>query len=113
MKHRIATILLVLTASLVGTTVFAESGELDDTQQPAAQNILFAAEPEITALRERMQANREIMNGQLATQATLLFDRVRNEVRAVLTDQQGVTVEEHLGGRGKRGRYTLPDVKNI
>ena len=81
---------------------------LDETQRQAVQNIQLAAQPEITALRERMQANREEMKaldpndpnrptllseiadekGQLAAEATLLFDRVRNDVSAVLTDEQ-------------------------
>ena len=164
MNHRIAAIMLILIASSVGSTVFAESGErsnadrggrgdhhgmsgggfgapgrfsekmadrlgLDETQRQAVQNIRLAAEPEVTALRERTQANREKMKaldandpnratllndiavekGQLATEATLLFDRVRNEVSAVLTDEQRAKVEEHLngrglGGKGKRGR---------
>jgi Spy/CpxP family protein refolding chaperone len=149
MNHRIAAIPLVLIASLIasliGSTVFAESGErsggdfgapghfsekmadrlgLDETQRQTVQNIRLAAEPEVTALRERMQANREKMKaldandpnrsallndiavekGQLATESTLLFDRVRNEFSAVLTDEQRAKVEEHRGGKGKRGR---------
>ena len=149
MKNRIAAITLVLIASLIGSTVFAESGQrsrgdrgashgmpghfsekmadrlgLDETQRQTVQNIRLAAEPEVTALRERMQANRGKMKaldandpnrsallndiavekGQLATESTLLFDRFRNEVSAVLTDEQRAKVEEHSGGRGKRSR---------
>ena len=158
MNNRIATIMLVLVASTVGTTVLAQSGDrskgdrgdhhgmhgdkfgapghfsekmadrlgLDETQRQTVQNIQLAAEPEIAALRERMQANRENMKvlnsndandpnrstllndiavekGQLATESTLLFDRVRNEVNAVLTDEQRAMVEEHRGQKGKRG----------
>ena len=158
MNNRIATIMLVLVASTVGTTVLAQSGdrskgdrgdhhgmhgdkfdapghfsekmadrlELDETQRQTVQNIQLAAEPEIAALRERMQANRENMmalnsndandpnrstllndiaveKGRLATEATLLFDRVRNEISAVLTDEQRAIAEEHRGTKGKRG----------
>ncbi len=156
MNKRIATIMLVLVASTVGTAVLAESGdrskgdrggrhgmhggnfaapghfsekmadrlELDETQRQTVQNIQLAAEPEVTALRERMQANREDMKaldpndpnrsallndiaiekGQLTTEATLLFDRVRGELSAVLTDEQRAKAEEHHGRKGKRDR---------
>ena len=106
------------------TEKMADHLGLDDTQRQTVQNIQLAAEPEVTALRERMQANREKMKGldaddpnrsallndiavekgQLTTEATLLFDRVRNEVGAVLTDEQRAMVEEHRSGKGKRGR---------
>ncbi len=156
MNKRIATIMLVLVASTVGTAVLAQSGdhskgdrgdrhgmhgdhfgapghfsekmadrlELDETQRQSVQNIQLSAEPEITALRERMQANREAMKaldandpnrsallndiaiekGQLTTEATLLFDRVRGELSAVLTDEQRAKAEEHRGRKGKRDR---------
>jgi Spy/CpxP family protein refolding chaperone len=148
MKNRTAAIMLVVIAVSAGSVVYAESGEhsgrdrgdrhsmsghfsekmadhlgLDETQRQTVQNIRLAAEPEVTALRERMQANREKMQaldandpnrsallndiaaekGQLTTESTLLFDRVRNEVGAVLTDEQRAKVEEHSGGRGNRG----------
>jgi Spy/CpxP family protein refolding chaperone len=156
MNKRIATIMLVLVASTVGTTVLAQSGdrskgdrgdhhgmrgdtfaapgrfsekmadrlELDDTQRQAVENIKLAAEPEVTALRERMHANREAMKaldpndlnrsallndiavekGQLVTESTLLFERVRGELSAVLTEEQRAKIEEHRGRKGKRGR---------
>ena len=82
----------------------ADHLDLDDTQRATVQNILEAARPEFQALREQARANREalrtldagdpavndiaISNGELATQGTLLAHRVRNEVRAVLTDEQ-------------------------
>jgi Spy/CpxP family protein refolding chaperone len=44
-----------------------------------------------------------VEKGQLATESTLLFDRVRNEFSAVLTDEQRAKVEGHRGGMGKRG----------
>ena len=87
---------------------FAERLGLDDTQRQSVQNIHDAARPEMDALRERMKANRESMraldendpnrsvllsqvaaeNGQLTTESILLFDRVRNDMNAVLTDEQ-------------------------
>ena len=105
----------------------ADRLELDEAQRQAVQNIQLASEPEVTALRERVQSNREQMKalnsndpndpnrsallndiaiekGQLATEATLLFDRVRNEISAVLTDEQRAMVEEHKGKKGKRSR---------
>ncbi len=82
----------------------ADHLDLDDTQRATVRNILEAARPEFQALREQARANREalqaldagdpsvndiaISNGELATQGTLLAHRVRNEVRAVLTDEQ-------------------------
>ncbi|MDJ0909169.1 MAG: Spy/CpxP family protein refolding chaperone [Woeseiaceae bacterium] len=82
----------------------ADHLDLNDTQRATVQNILEAARPEFQALREQARANREalraldvgdpavndiaISNGELATQGTLLAHRVRNEVRAVLTDEQ-------------------------
>lgn len=152
MKYRIAAIMVVLIASSVGSTVFAQSDErphgerhgmpgggfgapgqlsermadrlgLDETQRQTVQNIQLAAQPEITALRERMQVNREAMKaldpndpnrsallseiadekGQLAAEATLLFDRVRIEVSAVLTDEQRAKFEQGRDRMGKRG----------
>ena len=82
----------------------ADHLDLDDAQRASVQNILEAARPEFQSLREQARANREalrdldpndpsvndiaISNGELATQGTLLAHRVRNEVRAVLTDEQ-------------------------
>ena len=104
---------------------------LDETQKQTVQNIQTAAKPEITALRERTKANRDKMqalgaddpnrsallndiaveNGQLATEATLLFDRVRGELSAVLTDEQRAMVEEHQG-RNRNGRKGKRDRKS-
>ena len=154
MKYRIAAIMVVLIASSVGSTVFAQSDErpqgerhrmpgggfgqlsermadrlgLDETQRQSVQNIQLAARPEITALRERMQSNREEMKaldpddpnrsaslseiadekGQLAAEATLLFDRVRNEVSAVLTDEQRTKFEQGRDRMGKRDGERKP-----
>ncbi len=86
----------------------ADHLDLDDAQRETVQNILEAARPEIEALREQFRANREALqsldatdpaystelnnialsNGQLATDGTLLFTRVRSEINAVLTDEQ-------------------------
>ena len=82
--------------------------DLDATQRAEVQNIVEAARPEFEALRMQLRANREAMqsldaevpgywtqlndiaisNGQLATDGTLLFTRVRTEIRAVLTEEQ-------------------------
>ena len=86
----------------------ADHLDLDDAQRETVKNILEAAKPEMEALREQFKANREALealdtsdpaystelnnialsNGQLATDGTLLFTRVRAEVNAVLTDEQ-------------------------
>lgn len=86
----------------------ADHLDLDDSQREQVQNIVEAARPEIEALREQLRANREalgsldaddpaystqlndiaVSNGQLATEGTLLFTRVRSEINAVLTEEQ-------------------------
>lgn len=86
----------------------ADHLDLDDAQRESVRNILEAARPEIEALRAQFRANRDalealdasdpaysaelnsiaISNGQLATEGTLLFTRIRTEVHAVLTDEQ-------------------------
>jgi len=86
----------------------ADHLDLDDAQRDTISNIFEAAKPEVEALREQVRANREALdaldpndaeysttlnniatsNGQLATEGTLLFTRIRNEVHAVLTDEQ-------------------------
>ena len=91
----------------------ADHLDLDDAQRDAVNNILEAARPEIEALREKARANREalqaldandaaystelnniaISNGELATEGTLLFTRIRTEVHAVLTDEQIAKLE--------------------
>ena len=78
--------------------------DLDDAQRESVKNIMEAAKPELEALREKFRANQEalqaldagdpeiqniaISNGQLATEGTLLFSRIRGEVHAVLTEEQ-------------------------
>lgn len=96
--------------------------ELDETQQDSVRNIMEAAKPEVDALRDQVRANRAaikelatndaeiqnlaISNGALATEATLLFARVRGEVNAVLTDEQRTKLAElkNRKGDGKRRR---------
>ena len=86
----------------------ADHLDLDDVQREQVQNIVEAAKPEFEALREQLRANREalqslatddpaystqlndiaVSNGELATEGTLLFTRVRSEIHAVLTEEQ-------------------------
>ena len=88
----------------------AERLGLDEAQRESVDNIMSAAKPEIKALREKAKANRDalkeldasdpevqniaISNGELATEATLLFARVRGEINAVLTDEQRAELAE-------------------
>lgn len=91
----------------------ADHLDLTDAQRDSVENILQAAKPEIEALREQANANREaiesldpadpaydtvlnniaLSNGELATSATLLVTSVRNQVHAVLTDEQIAKLE--------------------
>lgn len=95
----------------------AEHLDLDDAQRESVENIMGAAQPEIEALRERLRANHDALkslsgsgpdvqniatsNGALATEATLLFVRVRTEIDAVLTDEQRAKLAEFKGRKGK------------
>mgnify|MGYP001821667869 FL=1 len=96
----------------------AERLDLDEAQRESVDNIMSAAKPEIKALRERAKANHEalkalgpgdpevqniaISNGELATEATLLFARVRSEIDAVLTDEQRAELAELQDRAGDR-----------
>ncbi len=100
----------------------ADHLDLDDAQRDAVSNILEAAKPEIQALREKARANREalealdvndagystelnniaISNGELATEGTLLFTRIRTEVHAVLSDEQIAKLERSKERMKKR-----------
>ena len=96
----------------------AERLDLDEAQRESVDNIMNAAKPEIKALRERAKANHEalralgpadpevqniaISNGELATEATLLFARVRGEIDAVLTDEQRAELAELKDRAGDR-----------
>ena len=102
----------------------ADHLDLDDTQRESVRNIIEAAKPEIEALRDQVKANREalealdvndaaystelnniaISNGELATQGTLLFTRLRSEVHAVLTDEQIAKLERGKERMKKRFR---------
>jgi Spy/CpxP family protein refolding chaperone len=97
--------------------------DLDDTQRQTVDNIFEAAKPEFDALRERKQSNRTALadldpadanyaidleaaaaeKGQLAKEKTLLFARVRNEVNAVLTEDQRAKLEQGMERRTERG----------
>lgn len=92
--------------------------DLDDAQREQLRNIMTAAQPEIKALRDSARENREALkaldvndpevqniatsNGALATEATLLFTRVRSEIEAVLTDEQRARLAELKESRGDR-----------
>ncbi len=96
--------------------------DLDDAQRADVLNILEAAKPEAQALREQMIANKEALksldvsdpayatelnnialsNGQLATEGTLLFTRVRTEIGAVLTDEQRDKLERSMERKRER-----------
>lgn len=97
--------------------------DLDELQEQNIDNIVTAAKPEIDALRERRKETREAMRaldpadpdysaklsslatdiGELATEATLLFGRVRLEVTEQLTDAQKAELEDAFEKR--RGRF--------
>lgn len=97
----------------------AEHLDLDDVQRESVKNIMEAAKPELKALREQFSSNREalqaldagdpevqniaISNGQLATEGTLLFSRIRGEIHAVLTDEQLAKAAEFKEQRKERG----------
>ncbi len=96
----------------------ADHLDLDDVQRESVRNIMSAARPEMEALRERFRANHEalralaagdpeiqniaISNGELATEATLLFARVHGEIDAVLTDEQRAQIAEFRERRSER-----------
>lgn len=101
----------------------AEHLGLDDVQKQTIQNILEAAKPELDALREAQRTNHEALvaldpadpnystaindiaaeKGRLVTEGTLLRSRVRNEINAVLTDEQ----REQLGQGRQRMRGAI------
>jgi Spy/CpxP family protein refolding chaperone len=86
----------------------ADHLDLDDAQRERVQSILEAVQAEAEALRTEGAANREALQaldtndpgyetelnnlalsqGRLATEGLLLATRVRNEINAVLTDEQ-------------------------
>ena len=103
--------------------------QLDDSQAQALNNIVTAAMPEITELRDAAHANREAIaaldlddpdyaarldnlaaeNGRLAAAATRLHGRLRSEISAALTPEQRAElrqrmsdVREHFARRGHR-----------
>ena len=102
----------------------ADHLDLDETQRQSVANIAEAAKPEFQALRDSVRANRQALaaldpadanysvdlnsiaadNGRLATEATLLVTRVRNDVKAVLTEEQRAKLEERNEERKQRMR---------
>ncbi len=108
-----------------GRAIFSERMadrlNLDDVQRQTIRNIVDAAKPEMQALRERIRANREGLNalnaadanlqnlamekGSLATEQTLLRHRVRNDIAAVLNEEQLAALEarKNRGRDGRRG----------
>ena len=102
--------------------------DLDEIQEQNINNILTAVKPEAEALRERGRESREAMRaldpadpdysaklnnlaaeiGELATEATLLFGRVRLEVTQELTAEQAAELaelaEQRRDGFGRRWR---------
>ncbi|MDH4047093.1 MAG: Spy/CpxP family protein refolding chaperone [Gammaproteobacteria bacterium] len=96
----------------------AEHLGLDETQRESVDNIMSAAKPEMEALRDKARANHEVLraldsgdpevmniaasNGELATEATLLFARVRGEIDAVLTDEQRAKLAEFKDRKSDR-----------
>ncbi len=99
--------------------------ELDETQELAIRNIVDAAKPEVEALRQQAQLNREAMHeldvaaadydsklrnyanrtGELATQMTLLHGHVLAQVSAELTDEQRDKMSKQRDGMHKRLKH--------
>lgn len=97
--------------------------DLDDTQAQSVRNIVDAAAPEMTSLRERTRENHEQIraldsnqadydaalanlartSGELATEATLLHGRLRAELNAVLTAEQQQKLAEKMSKHERAG----------
>ena len=105
----------------------ADRLDLDETQRETVKNIMEAAQPEMKALREKLRANHDALqaldvgdpevqniaasNGELATEATLLFSRIRGEIHAVLTDEQRAqlpTEKKRMETQGTRRASARP-----
>ena len=102
--------------------------ELDEAQKQSIENILDASRPEFQALRTDFRANRRALdaldpadanysaaindiaaeNGRLATEGTLLMSRVRNEIHAVLTEEQRAKLEQGKQRRQGAGERRPP-----
>jgi Spy/CpxP family protein refolding chaperone len=94
----------------------AERLDLDETQRQEVRNIMEAAKPSFSTLRERSRANREAFlaldvsdpdyganlqdlsaeSGELAAELTLLAGQLRSDVSAVLTDEQRQSLAERM-----------------
>ena len=95
---------------------------LDEAQAETVRNILDASRPEFEALRARGDANRAAVrsldvadpgydselqalaaeSGQLAADFVMLTGRMRQEVAAVLTEEQREKFERHFARMGER-----------
>ncbi|MEM6935478.1 MAG: Spy/CpxP family protein refolding chaperone [Pseudomonadota bacterium] len=98
--------------------------DLTDAQRDSIAAIVETVKPEAQALREQARSNRETMqaldvsdvdydvvlnevaisNGDLATQATLLFAEVRQEISGVLTPEQLEKLENARERRRDAGK---------
>lgn len=99
--------------------------DLDETQEQEVRNILLAAEPEFTALRERATANRDALaaldsdeadydaelqnlaaeKGQLTTEMVLLASQLRADIRSTLTPEQQQQMAEAMSRRRDRAAH--------
>lgn len=98
--------------------------DLDEAQRDAIAGIIDSVQPEAQVLREQARSNREtiqaldpsdadydsvlnevaISNGNLATQATILFAEVRQDVGEVLTPEQLEKLENARERRRSAGK---------
>jgi len=90
--------------------------ELDDATTEELGNIVLSAKPQLLALREKAQANRDaiaaldgtesdygvtihalaVESGQIATESTLLLSQLRVDIRSKLTDEQKLELAEGM-----------------
>jgi Spy/CpxP family protein refolding chaperone len=101
----------------------ADHLDLDETQRQEIRNIMEAAKPSFSTLRERSRDSRQAFlaldvsdpdyganlqdlsaqSGELAAELTLLAGQLRADVSAVLTDEQRQKLEERMAGFSDRG----------
>ena len=99
--------------------------DLDDLQQEKLRNIMMAAEPELDALRERSEANRDAHaalnesdsdyaskvtdiaaeKGEIVTEREIVMGRVRSEIHAELTEEQIAKIAERGDRKGRHRRW--------
>lgn len=105
----------------------ADRLDLDETQRQEVRNIMEAAKPSFSALRERSRASRQAFfaldvsdpdygaklqdlsaqSGELVAELTMLAGQLRADVSAVLTDEQRQKLAERMSafqGRASRIR---------